>query len=107
MTIAASHPAFRTALADLDRGVERLADCRDGLARDVGDLLDGGWTGLAADAFAAGWEQWCAGAREVLAGLATMRQLVGDVHEDLSERDASSAAALAEVTARLGERLGR
>ena len=106
MTIQASHPAFRTALTDLDRGVDRLTDRRDAISRDVATLLDGGWTGIAADAFDAGWEEWRAGADELLAGLATMRQLVAKVHEDLTERDAHSAAGLSTMTGRLDERRG-
>ena len=107
MTIEASHPAFRTALADLDRGVGRLTGCRDAISRDVATLLDGGWTGIAAEAFDDGWEEWRAGAAEVLAALATMRHLVADVHVDLTERDAAAAASLASVNRRLTDRLGR
>ena len=107
MTIEASHPAFRTALADLDRGVEQLSGCRDRVSRDVATLLDGGWTGIAADAFDAGWEEWRAGAGEVLAALTVMRHLVADVHDDLTERDMGAAAALSSVGGRLHDRLGR
>ena len=105
MTIQASHPAFRTALADLDRGVQRLTDCRDGVSRDVATLLDGGWSGIAADAFDRGWEEWRTGAGEVLAALATMRELVDDVHADLGGRDDDAAASLASVASRLDGRL--
>ena len=107
MTIQASHPAFRTALADLDRGVDRLTDRRRSISRDVATLLDGGWTGTAAEAFDRGWQEWEAGAAEVLAALATMRHRVADVHDDLAERDAGSAASLSSVTSRLLDRLGR
>jgi len=107
MTIQASHPAFRAALVDLDRGVDRLTDYRDGTGREVAALLDGGWAGIAADAFDRGWEQWRAGAAEVLAALASMRDLVAGVHDDLTERDTTSAAGLSAVGGRLADRLGR
>lgn len=106
MTIQASHPAFDTALADLDRGVDRLRDSRDAISRDVATLLDGGWTGIAADAFDRSWEEWRAGAAEVLAALAAMRNLVADVHDDLTERDTATGTALASVGGRLADRLG-
>ncbi|NYD43150.1 WXG100 family type VII secretion target [Nocardioides panaciterrulae] len=102
MTIEASHPAFRAALGDLAAAADRLGGCRDRMAGEVGALLDGGWSGVAAEAFASGWEEWRAGAGEVLAGLLAMRDLVDRVHRDLTARDLAAAGGLAGVAGRLG-----
>ena len=110
MTINASNDAFRIALGDLRAGSDRLAASRRRIGRQVEALLDGGWQGCAADAFAEAWREWECGARDVLDGLVSMTQLLAVVHRDLVERDTASQARLdavaGRVTARRTGRLG-
>lgn len=105
-TIACSDPAFDTAVTDLRAGADHLAATRERIGREVDGLLDGGWSGTAATAFADAWQDWWASAGEVHAGLVAMGDLVAAVHRDLAEQDAATAARLDVVAGRIVERLG-
>jgi WXG100 family type VII secretion target len=94
--------AFRATVVEVDAAAERLRADRDRVARQVDTLLDGGWSGSAATAYAEGWSDWCAGAERVLAGLSTMARLLDAVHVDLTERDLGAQSGLDRLTARLG-----
>ena len=100
--LAADHPAFRAAVADVDAAAERLRADRDRVARQVDALLDGGWHGSAAASYAEAWSDWCAGAERVLDGLVTMGRLLDAVHLDLTERDLGAQSGFDRLTARLG-----
>ena len=105
-TISVDHPAFRGAVAELHRAADRLRGDRDRVAREVGGLLDGAWSGAAATAFAAGWADWEQAATDVLGGLVAMGELLQAVHADLTEHDLVSEAHLDQVAARIVTRLG-
>jgi WXG100 family type VII secretion target len=62
------------------------------LRGEVEALIGGGWQGTAAEGFAAGWEQWHAGAMQVLAALDTMGRLLGRTGQnyDVVEQDSTS-----------------
>ena len=96
------HPTFRAAVADIAAATDRLRSDRDRVARQVDLLLDGGWRGPAATAYAEAWSDWCAGADRVLDGLATMGRLLDAVHGDLTEHDLGAHAGLDRLMARLG-----
>jgi len=102
MDVSLEHPAFRAAVADVAAAADRLRTDRDRVTRQVDVLLDGGWSGAAAAAYAEGWSDWCAGAERVLDGLVTMGRLLDAVHLDLTERDLGSQAGLTRLMARLG-----
>lgn len=102
MDLSADHSDFRAAVVDVSTAADRLRSDRDRVARQVGGLLDGGWSGTAATAYAEGWSDWCAGADRVLEGLVAMGGLLDAVHLDLTEQDVSSRADLGRLTARLG-----
>jgi WXG100 family type VII secretion target len=102
MDLSADHPAFRAAVADVAAAADRLRADRDRVARHVDLLLDGGWSGVAATSYAAGWSDWRDGAERVLDGLVTMGRLLDAVHLDLTERDDGARAGLMRLTARLG-----
>ncbi len=102
MDVSLEHPAFRAAVADVAAAADRLRTDRDRVTRQVDVLLDGGWSGVAAAAYAESWTDWCAGAERVLDGLVAMGRLVDAVHADLTERDLGAHAALDRLTARLG-----
>jgi WXG100 family type VII secretion target len=100
--ITLDHTAFRAAVADVHAAADRLRDDRDRVAQEVDGLLDGGWSGAAATAYAAGWDDWKRAAARVLAGLDTMGRLLETAHLDLTRSDESSGGSLAHLTARLG-----
>jgi WXG100 family type VII secretion target len=102
MELSADHPAFRSAVVDVSAAAERLHSDRDRVARQVDVLLDGGWSGPAAAAYAEGWSDWCAGAERVREGLVTMGRLLDAVHVDLTERDLGAQGDLARLAGRLG-----
>ncbi|MGH3624215.1 MAG: WXG100 family type VII secretion target, partial [Sciscionella sp.] len=58
---------------------------------EVAALLSGGWQGSAAEGFAQGWEQWHAGANDVLEALATMGRLLGTTGQNYELVDEDSA----------------
>lgn len=94
--------SFLAAVADVRRTAEQLASDRDRVARRVDGLLDGGWTGAAATAYAEGWADWKRSAEAVLDGLATMADLLDAAHADVTSTDLSSGSGLDRLTARLG-----
>ncbi|WP_345526745.1 WXG100 family type VII secretion target [Nocardioides endophyticus] len=102
MDVRLEHPAFRATVADVAAAADRLRTDRDRVTRQVDVLLDGGWSGPAAAAYAEGWSDWCAGAERVLDGLVEMGRLLAAVHADLTERDLGSQSAIDRLTARLG-----
>jgi WXG100 family type VII secretion target len=105
-TITLDHPTFRAAVADVRRAAELLHADRDRAARQVDDLLDAGWNGPAAAAYAAAWDDWKQAADAVLLGLTAMGNLLEAVHADLLETDHASESALDRVSARIVARLG-
>jgi WXG100 family type VII secretion target len=102
MDVCLDHPAFRAAISGVDAAAERLRDDRDQVARQVDTLLDGGWSGPAATAYAASWAEWCSGAEQVLDALVAMTRLLDAVHRDLTERDLGAGSGLSRIAARLG-----
>jgi WXG100 family type VII secretion target len=64
------------------------------LESEMDALLTGGWQGSAADGFAQGWQQWRAGAGEVLDGLETMGRLLGQTGQDYHTVDGNSTDTL-------------
>lgn len=105
-TISADHQDFRSAVADVRRAADRLRDDRCRVAREVDALLAGGWTGVAATAYAEAWDDWLRAADGVLRGLVAMGDLLEAAHVDLVAGDLGSRADLDAVAARIGARLG-
>src|ERR1700710_2026367 len=66
---------------------EALQTERAKLDRRVGQLLGGGWTGVAAGQYGAGWDEWCGGADTVLQALAAMSRLIGEARVELADTD--------------------
>ncbi|MFC5494096.1 WXG100 family type VII secretion target [Nocardioides caricicola] len=97
---------FLSAVADVRRSADQLGTDCDRVARRVDDLLDSGWSGAAASAYAEGWADWKRSASAVLAGLATMADLLEAAHADVTATDVGSGADLGRLTDRLTDRLG-
>lgn len=81
---------------------EALQAERGRLDRRVGQLLGGGWTGVAAEQYGTGWSEWCTGAETVLQALAAMSRLIGEARVELTGTD----DAVRDAAGRLHERLG-
>jgi len=80
---------------------ELVADQRR-LRTSVDGLLGGGWRGVAAKAYAEGWEEWTTSADGVLESLATMAQLIDGVLQDLHATDDVVERDVSGLHARLG-----
>lgn len=95
------YDGLRAAAAEAEAVLAELAQACDRGEAEVARLLDGGWTGAAAAAFADAWGDWLAGAASVRAGLSSLAAGI-----DTSARVTRSAdAAVASGMARLVERL--
>lgn len=104
MTLALVHDEIAAAVAELRDVAVTLADERRRTDLAVEVLLDGGWSGRAADAYLEGWTDWRAGCDQVLEALAAMAELVGSCAATQTELDESVAAALRSLAAALGAR---
>lgn len=69
------------------------------VGRGVDDLLDSGWTGASARAFAAGWADWKSAARDTLRALDTMAGLLGVTGRDYADSDTFIAQSFAKFAA--------
>ena len=106
MTIEVDHQGFTTAVADVRAAADTFDAARRRISHEVDALLDAGWTGVAAGAFAEGWADWQRAAGDVLDGLVTMGRLLDAVHADLTTCDTDVRAALDRVGQRILVRLG-
>ena len=57
------------------------------VSREVDGMLDSGWTGESARAFAIGWTEWKNGARDTLRALETMAELLGLTGREYADSD--------------------
>jgi WXG100 family type VII secretion target len=78
--------------ADLHIGVERASN-------DIESLLDGGWSGVAATAFAAGWSQWQSGAAQLAEALARIGTALAETTVAYAESDSSSSSSFRRLAA--------
>jgi WXG100 family type VII secretion target len=86
--------AISDAAADLGIGVSRAAG-------EVESLLGGGWSGTAASAFAAAWEQWRDGAAQLADALARCGSALAESAAGYDRADGESSAALNRILVRL------
>lgn len=100
--ISARHEEFDSAVAQVDAAAERLRTHHDRVARQVETLLDGGWRGTAASAYAEGWDVWRSGAQQVLDGLVAMGRLLDAADARFVGSDDTAEASVARLAARLG-----
>ncbi|MFC7492818.1 MULTISPECIES: WXG100 family type VII secretion target [unclassified Nocardioides] len=100
--ITASHDTFLATCAGVDATAGRLRTDRDRVHHRVETLLDGGWRGTAASAYAEGWATWREGADQVLAALETMSALLRAADVDLVETDQKAESSVTLLASRLG-----
>jgi uncharacterized protein YukE len=96
--------------AALDRAATATATVFDELT-DAGETLDAratafvgaGWVGVAAATeFRAGYDEWRAGSREVLASVVTMAGLISDANQRFLSVDGAVTDSMARVSSRFG-----
>lgn len=88
------HDDLAAAVAELRDVADALTAARRRTDLVVDVLLDGGWSGRAADAYREGWDDWRDGCDRVVAALAAMAELIGRAHADQVSTDEHAAAAL-------------
>jgi WXG100 family type VII secretion target len=106
MAIAVDHAAFHAALRDVRNAATELEHVRDQAAHQVDAFVEGGWSGLAAEAFARSWDDWRRAADDVLNALVSIGNLLDYTHQELTASDLGSRDALDRVGERLQARLG-
>lgn len=84
-------------IVDTEHFASRIADDIEErlttLTVSVANLVDGNWVGVAANSFVEEWEQWRAGVRSVLEGIAhTRRQLLETAQAYSSQEECNSAS---------------
>ena len=92
---------LRAAAAEAEAVLEELAQACDRGEAEVARLLDGGWTGAAAAAFADAWGDWLAGAASVRAGLAGLAAGVDTSSVVARSADASVTSGFSRLEERL------
>jgi WXG100 family type VII secretion target len=102
MDVLLGHHELEVGIGRVRAAVTALDETERRAARDVGRLLDGGWTGAAASAFAAAWDEWLAGASDVREALGSIAESLVVVRRELELADLGSVVA----TDRIRERLG-
>ena len=105
-TVALIHEAFSKGIADVRVGAATAARTGTPSTRGSARFLGAGWTGVAADSFVDAWEEWKAGATDVLEGLTAMGDLLEAAHRDFVASDEESQQNLDRIAARIVDRLG-
>lgn len=100
--LTAERPAMVEAKRSIQGIAERLREERQALVSEMGAFLDGDWTGRAAVAFRAAFEEWSVGAADLLAGLEHTGALIGATLTLFGESDADVDRDLDRLVQRLG-----
>ncbi len=101
--LALEKAAAIRAQSDVRRIAGELRAERDRVSGRVRTLVTSGWSGVAADQYADGWDDWHSGADELLRALDTIGDLMGAVRQAIEETDDASASATQLLVSRLGE----
>ena len=102
MTIRWEDPEFHASVADVRQACDAIAEARARASGQVSELLDGGWTGTAAEAFAEAWQDWLTASAAVAADLDALADVLAIVRRDLSEVDAVTTCGFDQLAGRLG-----
>jgi WXG100 family type VII secretion target len=101
MEIVLGYDEMQAAAAEATAVLGELAQACDRSEAEVARLLDGGWSGAAAAAFAEAWAQWCSGAVSVRVGLASLASGVAASERSARETDGGVTGAMARLEGRL------
>lgn len=100
--LALEDGAYRRAQGELMSVHDELRKERDELTKAMTSLFGGGWTGVAAQQFGEGWQEWETGCDLVLDGLVGMDAAMTSAYQQTHHTDGAQAAALAWLHQRLG-----
>lgn len=101
MQIELGYDAHDRAVAAAGNSAAELAAARHDAERMVGRMLDGGWSGAAAEAFGEAWSEWVAGATDVVAALDEIREGLVLARLELRAADVDSGSTLDLLATRL------
>ena len=100
-TIRRQELGRRQPVAAVDDAAVELIAAHRSAERLVARMLDGGWSGAAADAFGDAWAEWEAGASEVTSALEAMRDGLVLAGRELSSTDHATSDTLGRLGVRL------
>jgi WXG100 family type VII secretion target len=95
MEIHLGYAVFAAARSQIDDAIAELTEARSCSSRQVGHLMDGGWSGAAADAFDDAWHDWLDGEAQVRGALELIASALSSTERDLIARDEDAAVGLA------------
>lgn len=101
MELLLGYAALRGAAGEVGSAVEALDEACRRSATEAERLLDGGWQGAAADAFAEAWSEWLAGAGEVRAALVSVGDGIETSHRLAAGSDTATTSDLAVLHTRV------
>ncbi len=87
MPIHLGYAAFAAARSQVNDAVVELTEAQSRTSRQVGHLLDGNWSGAAAEAFDDAWHDWLAGEAQVREALEQIACALSSTERDLAARD--------------------
>jgi WXG100 family type VII secretion target len=85
--IRLGYDAFAVARSQVHDATIELDEARSRTSRQIGHLMDGGWSGAAAESFDGAWRDWLAGAAQVREALAQIEAALASTERDLAIRD--------------------
>ena len=100
--LAAQYAAMDHAIKAVADTGQVLTDEQKQLTASMHSMLDGEWTGAAAEAFRAAFEDWSAGAAGVLEGLHSMSLLIDQAKGLLMATDDHVGSSMTGLSSRLG-----
>lgn len=98
MEIQLGYDAFAAARSQIKDAIAELTEARSRTSRQVGHLMDGGWSGAAADAFDDAWHDWLAGEAQLREALEQIQSALCSTERDLIARDEDAVARLATLS---------
>lgn len=102
MQIHLGYDAFAAARSQVNHAVVELAEARSRTCRLVAHLMDGGWSGAAADTFDEAWHDWLAGEAQVCEALERIESALTSTERDLAARDEDAVVRLATLSQEVG-----
>lgn len=94
MDLHVDDPGFHASVADLRRACSDIAMARTRARGEVELLVGGAWTGRAADAFAAAWDDWVMASGRLERELTGIADVLVAVKHSLDVVDGSVASSL-------------
>ena len=102
MQIHLGYDAMALARARLQEAAAQLGEARSTAGRQVEHLMDGGWSGAAAESFNDAWQDWLTGAAQVREALEQIELALCATQRGLAARDEDTEALLALLRGEVG-----